>query len=125
MKRAQTFRKATLGAGLIIMTATGASADYIRTGPLVSPVTFDRTAYAYRDRHPIYVYVDIDSDGRHREEEKFENETLRAVHHNVPDYVRITDDRRRADIVVGVRERDYDLNFKSWTGIMKRSATAV
>lgn len=112
MKRAQTFRKATLGAGLIIMTATGASADYIRTGPLVSPVTFDRTAYAYRDHHPIYVYVDIDSDGRRREEEKFENETLRAVHHNVPDYVRITDDRRRADIVVGVRERDYDLNFK-------------
>ncbi|WP_417458418.1 hypothetical protein [Kordiimonas sp.] len=112
MKNAHTFRKAALGAGLVLLSSTGAFADYIQTGPKVMPVSFDRAAYARRDHNPVYVYIDIDSEGRRRAEERFEAETLRAVRHNVPDYVRIIDDRRRADIVVGVRERDYDLDFR-------------
>lgn len=106
------FRTWTASASLVILAAGAAIADPAFHGDRHHRTSYSRSV-EFRIDNPVKVFVDVDLPGRRqRGEERFESLTERAMRQNMPDYVRLVDNARYADIVITIREQDYDLDFR-------------
>lgn len=79
------------------------------------PQRYAANDFDFRAAHPIKVFVNVRKGGGNREAEdrrRYAPKTWHQLGYHLPDYVRIVDSPRYADLVVRVREVDYDLNFR-------------
>ncbi|WP_262692990.1 hypothetical protein [Kordiimonas aestuarii] len=111
MKTLTTVRTIAAGASLAMIAGTGALADPAYHNDRHGGAGYARSA-EFRYDNPIKVYVNVDTKGRGRTEDRFERLTEQAMRHNLPDYVRLVDSARMADMVINAREQDYDLDFR-------------
>lgn len=100
--------------------ATGATLALLATGTAIADPSYYGGGYKggsyvrsteFRIDNPVKIFVNVDiRDRSTRREERFETVTEQAMRANMPNYIRIVDNPRYADIVIHVREEDYDLD---------------
>jgi hypothetical protein len=100
--------------------ATGATLALLATGTALADPSYYGNGYKggsyvrsteFRFDNPVKIFVNVDiRDRSSRREDRFETVTEQAMRANMPNYIRIVDNPRYADIVIDVREEDYDLD---------------
>jgi len=111
ISKAINWKQALASCVLLSTAALPANAtlyDYENTTPHYAANDSD-----FRAAHPLRVFIKVGnprraSDGRRHQEQK----TERRFAHYLPGYVALVDSPQHADLVIRVRETDYDLNFR-------------
>lgn len=105
MTAIQTFKKLAISAAATLTLGNVVFADH--GGP--DPYSTD-----FRESRPIRVHVDVDTKGERRERHltAFESNAIKTLQQNLPHYIQLVDNRRRADMTVHARELDYSLDYR-------------
>ena len=101
------------GGSALLLTATAAPASFADHQQYEEPYRqINGGDIEFRQSRPISVFLDFRGGRNGRQSERIESRVLQELSYRLPGYVQLVPDHYQADLVLNVKERRFDMNFR-------------